>query len=83
MESAVEAAAKAFSSWSKTSILSRQQIMFKYQQIIKANSKQLAENIVLEQGKTTIDAEGDIFRGLRKLLCKLKKKYFSVSFEKF
>ena len=66
MEEAVEAAKNAYSTWSKTSILSRQQIMFKYQALIKANMKRLAENIVTEQGKTTIDAEGDVLRGLRK-----------------
>lgn len=67
MESAVESALKAFSTWSKTSVLTRQQIMFKYQSIIKENIKKLAENIVLEQGKTMVDAEGDVLRGLREL----------------
>lgn len=37
MEDAVAAASEAFKTWSKTSILTRQQIMFKYQNIIKAN----------------------------------------------
>lgn len=66
MEAAVESALKAYSTWSKTSVLTRQQIMFKYQSIIKQNMKKLVESIVLEQGKTTVDAEGDILRGLRR-----------------
>ena len=37
MEDAVESAKDAFKSWSKTSILSRQQIMFKFQNLIKGN----------------------------------------------
>jgi malonate-semialdehyde dehydrogenase (acetylating)/methylmalonate-semialdehyde dehydrogenase len=37
MEDAVSAAKEAYRSWSKVSILSRQQIMFKYQGIIKNN----------------------------------------------
>lgn len=37
MEDAVGAAKEALKSWSQTSILTRQQIMFKYQNIIKAN----------------------------------------------
>ena len=37
MEAAVTAAKEAFRTWSKTSVLSRQQVMFKYQQIIKDN----------------------------------------------
>ncbi|KAK2707923.1 hypothetical protein QYM36_015566 [Artemia franciscana] len=65
MEQAVEAAKAAFGSWSKTSILTRQQIMFKYQHIIRNNMKLLAENITKEQGKTLVDAEGDVLRGLQ------------------
>jgi malonate-semialdehyde dehydrogenase (acetylating)/methylmalonate-semialdehyde dehydrogenase len=65
MEEAVVAAKEAFRSWSKTSILSRQQIMFKFQHIIKDNMKLLAKNITLEQGKTLADAEGDVLRGLQ------------------
>ncbi|KAK6621346.1 hypothetical protein RUM43_011652 [Polyplax serrata] len=65
MEAAVESAQKAYSTWSQTSVLTRQQIMFKYQSIIKANMKKLAESIVVEQGKTMVDAEGDVLRGLQ------------------
>lgn len=53
-------------SWSQTSILTRQQVMFKLQHIIRANMGELAKNITSEQGKTLIDAEGDVLRGLRK-----------------
>ncbi|XP_031561560.1 probable methylmalonate-semialdehyde dehydrogenase [acylating], mitochondrial [Actinia tenebrosa] len=65
MQAAVDAAAAAFPAWSETSILARQQIMFKFQQLIKENMKELAHNITLEQGKTLPDAEGDILRGLQ------------------
>lgn len=65
MNSAVDAAKEAFKSWSKTSVLSRQQIMFKYQDIIRRNMKELSENVTLEQGKTLADAEGDVLRGLQ------------------
>jgi len=65
MEAAVESAKAAFKSWSKTSVLTRQQVMFKYQDIIKNNIKYLAEAITKEQGKTLADAEGDVLRGLQ------------------
>uniref|UniRef100_A0A4D5RA25 Probable methylmalonate-semialdehyde/malonate-semialdehyde dehydrogenase [acylating], mitochondrial n=1 Tax=Scolopendra viridis TaxID=118503 RepID=A0A4D5RA25_SCOVI len=65
MQSAVSAAKEAFKTWSQTSVLSRQQIMFKYQQLIKDNMKHLAKMITTEQGKTLIDAEGDVHRGLQ------------------
>lgn len=65
MENAVESSKKAYKTWSQTSVLTRQQVMFKLQQIIRANMGLLAHNITKEQGKTLIDAEGDVLRGLR------------------
>lgn len=68
MLTAVESSKAAYRSWSQTSVLTRQQVMFKLQAIIKANMGELAKNITLEQGKTLVDAEGDVLRGLRKYL---------------
>lgn len=65
MQAAVDAAKKAYKSWSQTSILTRQGIMFRYQDLIRKNMKKLAENITTEQGKTLQDAEGDVLRGLQ------------------
>ncbi|XP_055715440.1 probable methylmalonate-semialdehyde dehydrogenase [acylating], mitochondrial [Phlebotomus papatasi] len=65
MESAVESAKNAFRTWSQTSILTRQQIMFRLQHLIKSNMGELAKNITKEQGKTLVDAEGDVLRGLQ------------------
>ncbi|XP_040268264.1 methylmalonate-semialdehyde dehydrogenase [acylating], mitochondrial [Bufo bufo] len=65
MEAAVRACEQAFPAWSETSILNRQQIFLRYQQLIKDNLKELAHLITLEQGKTLADAEGDVFRGLQ------------------
>lgn len=65
METAVEAAKAAYKTWSKTSILTRQQVMLRYQHIIRNNMKELAKSITEEQGKTTVDAEGDVLRGLQ------------------
>ncbi|XP_059610194.1 probable methylmalonate-semialdehyde dehydrogenase [acylating], mitochondrial [Phlebotomus argentipes] len=65
MESAVESARNAFKTWSQTSILTRQQIMFRLQHLIKDNMGELAKNITKEQGKTLVDAEGDVLRGLQ------------------
>lgn len=66
MEAAVDSAKRAYKTWSQTSVLTRQQVMLKLQQIIKSNMGELAKNITKEQGKTLIDAEGDVLRGLRK-----------------
>lgn len=65
LEEAVLSAKEAYKTWSKTSVLTRQQIMFKYQSIIRSNMKTLAASITEEQGKTLPDAEGDVLRGLQ------------------
>jgi malonate-semialdehyde dehydrogenase (acetylating)/methylmalonate-semialdehyde dehydrogenase len=65
METAVQSCKEAFKSWSKTTPLFRQQIMFKLQALIKDNLKDIAKNITKEQGKTWPDAEGDVLRGLQ------------------
>jgi hypothetical protein len=61
---AVDAARTAFPGWRNTPVTTRQRIMLKYQELIRANMDKLAENITTEQGKTLKDAWGDVFRGL-------------------
>ncbi|KAK3608548.1 hypothetical protein CHS0354_042525 [Potamilus streckersoni] len=65
METAVAAAKEAFKSWKDTTVLTRQQHMFKLQNLIKENLTDLAKEITKEQGKTLVDAEGDVMRGLQ------------------
>ncbi|XP_026975782.1 methylmalonate-semialdehyde/malonate-semialdehyde dehydrogenase [acylating], mitochondrial [Sagmatias obliquidens] len=67
MDAAVSSCKRAFPAWADTSILSRQQVLLRYQQLIKENLKEIARLITLEQGKTLADAEGDVFRGLHNL----------------
>merc|ERR1712029_869262 len=65
MNEAVAAAKAAFPGWAATSPLARQQIMFKYQALIKENMKDIARLITIEQRKTLPDADGDVMRGLQ------------------
>ncbi|CAH1790819.1 unnamed protein product [Owenia fusiformis] len=65
MEAAVAGAKEAYKTWSKTTPLTRQGLMFNLQNIIKRDIKKLAANITEEQGKTLVDAEGDVMRGLQ------------------
>lgn len=65
MKAAVASSEKAFKSWRNTTVLYRQQIMFRFVQLIKDNMDRLAASIVLEQGKTFADAKGDVLRGLQ------------------
>lgn len=65
LKAAVESAQKAFPEWKKTSLLHRQQIMFRLVGLIRENWDRLAASITLEQGKTFADAKGDVLRGLQ------------------
>ncbi|GJJ13914.1 hypothetical protein Clacol_008171 [Clathrus columnatus] len=60
-EQAVQAASKAFESWRRASLLTRQRFIFE----CAKNQDLIAESIVLEQGKTFADARGDVLRGLQ------------------
>ncbi|QKX55570.1 uncharacterized protein TRUGW13939_02664 [Talaromyces rugulosus] len=65
LKAAVASAEKAFPAWRATSIMSRQQIMFKFVALIRQHWDRLAASITLEQGKTFADAKGDVLRGLQ------------------
>lgn len=65
LRAAVDSAEKAFPAWKATSLLARQQIMFKYCALIREHWDRLAASITLEQGKTFADARGDVLRGLQ------------------
>lgn len=65
MLQAVASSKEAYKSWKQTSVLTRQQVMLKYQALIRRDLKKIAANITEEQGKTLSDAEGDVIRGLQ------------------
>ncbi|XP_026828005.1 probable methylmalonate-semialdehyde dehydrogenase [acylating], mitochondrial isoform X1 [Ooceraea biroi] len=65
MENAVQSARNAYEKWRHTSVLTRQNLMLKYQALIRGHSKEIAKNLVKENGKTMADAEGDVLRGLQ------------------
>ena len=65
LSTAVASAQKAFPAWRATSLLHRQQIMFRFVALIRQHWDRLAASITLEQGKTFTDAKGDVLRGLQ------------------
>jgi len=65
MVAATKSCEKAYKTWSETTVLTRQSLMFKLQELIKRDLPKLADLITLEQGKTTVDAQGDVMRGLQ------------------
>lgn len=62
---AVAAAKEAYKTWGKTSIMRRQRVIFELQHLIRQHTDDIAKSIVLEQGKTFADAQGDVGRGLQ------------------
>jgi malonate-semialdehyde dehydrogenase (acetylating)/methylmalonate-semialdehyde dehydrogenase len=65
LRAAIASAQKAFPGWRATSIMAKQQIIFKFVNLIRKNWDRLAASITLEQGKTFADAKGDVLRGLQ------------------
>jgi malonate-semialdehyde dehydrogenase (acetylating)/methylmalonate-semialdehyde dehydrogenase len=61
---AMKSAEDAFKTWKEVPILVRQRYMFDYLIKLKENHEELAKAITREQGKTLIDARGDVQRGL-------------------
>ena len=57
-------AQEAYLKWKEVSISQRQRVFFKFQQLIRDHTENLAHSITTEQGKTLADARGDVFRGL-------------------
>jgi malonate-semialdehyde dehydrogenase (acetylating)/methylmalonate-semialdehyde dehydrogenase len=64
MEDATASAQDAYAKWRLTPPPVRMRVMLKYQALIRQHTDELADMITREQGKTTADAKGDIFRGL-------------------
>jgi malonate-semialdehyde dehydrogenase (acetylating)/methylmalonate-semialdehyde dehydrogenase len=64
MERAVQGCREAFLEWRKQPITVRTRKMFEYRDRVVKNLERIADNIVLEAGKTKADARGDVFRGL-------------------
>lgn len=65
LKAAIESAQKAFPKWRATSVIARQQVIFRLAYRIRQNMDRLAASITLEQGKTLADARGDVLRGLQ------------------
>jgi len=64
MEEAVQSSKAAFQTWKETSVSARCRVMFRLRDLVEKHTEELAEAITREQGKTIIDARGDVFRGL-------------------
>jgi malonate-semialdehyde dehydrogenase (acetylating)/methylmalonate-semialdehyde dehydrogenase len=64
VDRAVAAAKEAFSTWGRTSIAKRQNVMFAFRELLNARKDELAAILTSEHGKVLGDAAGEIARGL-------------------
>lgn len=65
IDSAIASAEAAFEGWRNTLIIRRQQVAFKFVQLLRENFDRLAAIMVTENGKTWDDALGDALRGIQ------------------
>lgn len=64
METAIDAAQAAFTSWRDTPPLKRARVMFKYKELLEANAERVVAAITQEHGKVLNDAHGEFIRGV-------------------
>lgn len=81
LKAAVESAQKAFPGWKATSVMARQQIMFKFTQLVRDNWDRLAASITLEQGKTFAGKVNINTIGTRLTCVKMRRVMYSVVYK--
>jgi malonate-semialdehyde dehydrogenase (acetylating)/methylmalonate-semialdehyde dehydrogenase len=64
LNAAVAAAKAAFPTWADTPPMRRAKFMFRFKQLLDANTDKIAEAISAEHGKTHADAVGEVQRGI-------------------
>ncbi|RTH03315.1 methylmalonate-semialdehyde dehydrogenase (CoA acylating), partial [Thermus scotoductus] len=64
VEEAVRAAAQAFPGWSRTPLLERVRLMFRFKELLEAHAEELARLVTLHHGKTLEEARGEVRRGI-------------------
>jgi len=64
MEKAIQSAQETFLTWKEVPVSERARLMLRYQHLLKEHHDELAEILSKETGKTTVDAKGDVWRGI-------------------
>jgi malonate-semialdehyde dehydrogenase (acetylating)/methylmalonate-semialdehyde dehydrogenase len=64
VDAAVQAARRAFESWSRTPAPKRASILFRYRELLEQEFPALARLVTRENGKTLDEARGDVRRGI-------------------
>jgi len=64
VDAAVSAATRAFPAWRAAPALRRARILMRFRELLETHKKELARLVSQEHGKTLVDAEGSITRGI-------------------
>ncbi len=65
---AIENAAEAFKTWSRTSVIKRAKILFKLQQLLERDKEELGRIITLENGKPLPEGIAEVGRGIENVM---------------
>ena len=64
VEAAVQAASTAFPGWSRTPVMERVRLMFRFKQLLEEHFEELAAIVTRHHGKTLDEARGEVRRGI-------------------
>src|SRR5437773_3525496 len=64
VDAAVDAAEKAFESWSNMPVMKRATILFRYRELMSQHADELIRLVTKENGETIEESKGDVRRGL-------------------
>src|SRR2546430_8207584 len=64
VDAAVSAAARVYAKWSKTAVMERVRLMFRYKALLEEHFEELASIITRHHGKTLEESRGEVRRGI-------------------
>jgi malonate-semialdehyde dehydrogenase (acetylating)/methylmalonate-semialdehyde dehydrogenase len=64
IDDAVASAREAFRTWSETPVMERARVLFRFKQKLEEARNELVELVVLDNGKTLAEAQGEVQRGI-------------------
>jgi malonate-semialdehyde dehydrogenase (acetylating)/methylmalonate-semialdehyde dehydrogenase len=64
VDAAVQAAVKAYSGWSRTAVMERVRLMFRFKAVLEEHVEELAAIITRHHGKTLDESRGEVRRGI-------------------
>jgi malonate-semialdehyde dehydrogenase (acetylating) / methylmalonate-semialdehyde dehydrogenase len=64
VDAAVQAAVKAYASWSRSAVMERVRLMFSYKALLEKHFEELAAIVTRHHGKTLDESRGEVRRGI-------------------